>query len=316
MNENPRHPSFPLFVTPNDYDEGSSSKSAEVESESHHSIEQLPISEIPYTRQQIENEFSKFTNLISEQKAKINNSLLILGELQNEAYCQISDKSKIYYDLFQFEDSIQESQKRLIDPKVEKEIEEQLIICHKDFQDSAENNVKIYSLIKENEQIEGPLENRTKALSSEHKELLSKLAATVPPNLKTHIISLNNSMDAQNHRLEKLLSLYQKRIQEKDNLIANLRAQLGEDKEQQLTPKKERLRRPELIKRHSKILTSPTKEGNEIGLVKQSSQNESFVHYSPNQSAKIRSIMQPQGNESDKKGSKDERRKSKLFKKQ
>lgn len=209
----------------------------------------LPIPNIPFRRKLIKEEFKKFTDLISDQKIEINSQLLLLEEVQNQALCSITDRAKLYSEVIQLNKSLKKSKKN-IDPSKKIIVREQAQQCQRNLKTAEEENVKIAKMVKENQKLSEQLEIKEKNLTKDHDMLMNQFLNTVSYEAKRQIRSLNDKLDVQERRLQNVSEQYEKKIQEKDQIIADLRVQLNEAQKQTsnyVITKRERLKRPSMI---------------------------------------------------------------------
>ena len=104
----------------------------------------LPIPDIPFRRKFIREELKKFTDTISDQKIEINNQLLLLEEIQNQALSLISDKAKLYVDVTQLSKSMKFKQS--LGPELKKKFREKSEQCNHNIKAASEENTKIQQM--------------------------------------------------------------------------------------------------------------------------------------------------------------------------
>lgn len=225
----------------------------------------LPIPDIPLQRRLIKEELKKFSDVISDQKIEINNQLLLLEEVQNRALCSITDKAKLYSEIIQLNKSLKKSKKNC-DEKLKIRIRDQVQQCNQNIKAADDENAKIGQMVKENQKLGSQLETKTQNLIKEHDALMNKFLNTVAYETKRQIRSLNDKIDTQERRLKTVSEKYEKKIQEKDQIIADLRAQLSEAQKRTsnyVITKRERLKRPSMIIRDNTNILHPQDDKNE-----------------------------------------------------
>ncbi|OHT02138.1 hypothetical protein TRFO_30900 [Tritrichomonas foetus] len=258
---------FPTLLPPDEVDGMNDDKSDQSDPDDFSQVPKsltLPIPEIPFTRSQINSEFDRFTSVISKQREEIKDAHSFLISLREEAIEVIAERARLYSELIHINQSIKQSS-QVVNPQIRKTVQDQTDECNQKLKATEEENSKIEQTIQENQKFSEQLQIKTQNVIKEHDELLSQLAASVPIETKHKIKLLNDQLEEQQKKAKVMSEQYNATLQEKDELITMLMKQLGDSGRQpsvQVIAKKEKIRRPALIKRDTTSENTDTENPN------------------------------------------------------